>query len=65
MALPVEFADASECHMVEIEIKAHADGVGCHQEVDVAVLVKRDLRVASAGRQRPEHHGGTAALAPD
>ena len=50
--------------MIEIEIEAHADGVGRHQEIDVAVLVERDLGIARARAERAEHHGGAAALPP-
>ena len=64
MALPVEFADAGEGDMVEIEIEPHADGVGRHQEVDIAVLVEVDLGVARARAERAQHHGGAAPLAP-
>ena len=63
VALPVEFADAGEGDMVEIEIEPHADGVGRHQEIDIAVLVEGHLRVARARAERAEHHGGAAALA--
>ena len=64
VALPVEFPDAGEGHMIEIEIEAHADGVGRHQEIDVAVLIERDLGVARARAERAEHHRGAAALPP-
>src|SRR5689334_19214406 len=64
MVLPVEFADAGEGDMVEIEIKSHADRVGGDEEVDVAVLVERDLGIARAGRERAENDGGAAALTP-
>ena len=62
VALPVEFADAGEGDMIEVEIEAHADGVGGHQEIDVAVLVERDLGVARARAERAEHHRGAAPL---
>ena len=48
VVLPVEFTDAGEGDMVEVEIEAHADRVGGDEEVDVAVLVERDLGVARA-----------------
>ena len=51
--------------MVDVEVEAHADGVGGDQVVDVAGLVERDLGVAGARRQRAEHHRGAAALAAD
>ena len=63
MRLAVEFAQAGEGHVVEVEIEAHADGVGRHQEVDVAILIEGDLGVARARAQGAEHDGRTAALA--
>ena len=51
--------------MVDVDVEAHADGVGGDQIVDVAGLVERHLRVAGARRQRAQHHGGAAALAAD
>src|SRR4029450_11839533 len=62
MRLAVEFADTGKRDVVEVEIESHADGVSRHQEVDVAVLIERDLRVAGAGAERAEHHGGAATL---
>ena len=64
MRLAVEFADAGEGHVIEIEIETHADGVGRHEEVHVAVLVELHLRVARAGAQRAEDDRSTAALPP-
>src|SRR4029078_223933 len=60
IVLPVEFADAGEGDMVEVEIKSHADRVGGDEEVDVAVLVERDLGIERAGRERGDKHGGAA-----
>ena len=65
MHLAVEFAQACEGNVVKIEIEAHADGVGRHQEIDIAVLIERNLRIARARGERTEHHGGAAALAPN
>ena len=64
VALAVEFADAGKGHMIEVEIETHADRVGRHQEIDVAVLVERDLRVARPRAERAEHDGCATALAP-
>ena len=61
----VVFAVAGEGHMVDVEVEAHAHGVGGDDEIDLAVLVHLHLRIAGARRQRPQHHGGAAALAPD
>ena len=65
VALAVELARAREGDMIDVEIEAHADGVGRHEEVDVAGLVERDLGVARARAERAEHDGGAAALAAD
>ncbi|MGY3406029.1 hypothetical protein ACVWZV_002142 [Bradyrhizobium sp. GM5.1] len=51
--------------VVDVEIEAHADGVGGDEVIDLAVLEHRDLRVAGARRQRTQHHGGAAMLAAD
>ena len=65
MHLAVELAHAGKGDVVDIEVEAHADGVGRHQEVDIARLIERHLRVARARRQRAQHHGGATALAAD
>ena len=64
-ALAVELAQAREGHMVDVHVQAHADGVGGHQEVDLAGLVERDLGVAGAGAQAAHHDRRAAALAAD
>ena len=51
--------------MVDVHVEAHADGVGRHQEIDLAGLEQLDLGVAGAGRQRPHHHRRPAALPAD
>ena len=61
----VVFAVAGEGHMVDVEVEAHAHGVSGDDEIDLAVLVHLHLCIAGARRQRPQHHGGAAALAPD
>ena len=63
--ITVEFPVAREGNMVDIEVEAHADGIGGDQEADIAILVHRDLGVARARRQRAENHGSAAALAAD
>ena len=35
-ALAVELAQSGEGHVVDVHVEAHADGVGGHQEVDLA-----------------------------
>ena len=63
--IAVELAIGSKGDVLDIEIQAHADGVGRDQVVDVARLVHFDLGVAGARRQCPEHDRRAAALAPD
>ncbi len=62
MIVAVELARRREGDVVDVEIEAHADGVRRHEKIDIARLIKFDLRVARARRQRPEHNGGAAAL---
>ena len=57
----VELAVLGEGDMVDVEIEAHADGVGGDQIVDVAGLVERDLRVAGA---RADSAPSTTAAPP-
>lgn len=61
----VELAVGGEGDVVDVEIEAHADGIGGDEIIDVAVLEHRNLRIARPRRQRAEHHGGTAMLAAD
>ena len=51
--------------MPDIKVQPHADGIGGDQIVHVSILIKRHLRVARPGRQRPHHHGAAALLPPD
>jgi hypothetical protein len=51
--------------VIDVEIEAHADGVGGNEIFDVARLIELDLGVARARGERAEHHGGAAALAAD
>ena len=61
----VEFLVGGEGDVVDVEVEAHADRVGGDEVVDVAGLVELDLGVAGARRERAQHDGGAAALAPD
>ncbi|CAH0304574.1 hypothetical protein ROS9278_04677 [Roseomonas sp. CECT 9278] len=61
--LAVELLQRGEGDMVDIHVQAHADRVGRDQEIDLAVLVQRDLRVARARRQPAHHHRAAAAAA--
>ena len=63
--IAVELAVGREGDVIDVEVEPHADRVGGDEIVDVARLVERDLGVAGARRQRAEHDGGAAALAPD
>ena len=65
MHVAVELARAGEGDVVDVEVEAHADGVGGDQEVDVARLIERHLGVARARAERAQHHRGAAALAAD
>src|SRR6185312_6863117 len=61
----VELTVGREGDVVDVEIEAHADRVSGDEIIDVARLIKRDLGVARARRERTKHHGGAAALTPD
>jgi len=49
----VELAVGGEGDMIEIEIEAHADGIGRHQEIDVARLEDLDLALRVRGLSEP------------
>ena len=51
--------------MVDVEVEAHADGVGRDEKLDVAGLIERHLSVARTRRQRADDDGGAAALTAD
>ncbi|MHC2159276.1 hypothetical protein ACVL5V_001697 [Bradyrhizobium ottawaense] len=61
----VELAVGGERDVVDVEIEAHADGVGGDEIIDIAVLEHRHLRIARAWAERAQHHGGAAMLAAD
>ncbi len=61
----VELALRSERDVIDVEVQAHADGVGGDQKLDVAGLEQFDLGVARARAQRTEHDRRAAALAAD
>ena len=65
LPLAVELGEAGEGDVVDVHVQAHADGVGGHQEIDLAGLVKRHLGVARARRQGAHHHRRPAPLATD
>jgi hypothetical protein len=58
--------EPAKADMVHVHVQAHADGVGGHQEVDLAGLVeRRPGRCACAGLSEPMTTAGAAALAAD
>ena len=60
---PVELDQLGEGDVIQVQVEAHADGVGGDQIVDLAGLEHGDLGVARARAERAQHHGGAAALA--
>src|SRR5690606_10877558 len=65
MLVAIELAVGGKGDMVNIEIEAHADGVGGDEKIDIAVLIELDLGVACARRKRAKDDGGAAALTAD
>ncbi len=63
--IAVIFAVGGKRDMIDVEIEPHADRIGRHQIIHVAILKHRHLRVAGARRQRAQHHRRAAMLAPD
>ena len=61
----VKLAERRECHVIDIKVQPHANRIGGHQIIHLAVLIHRNLRIAGTRRQRPHHHRSTAFLAPD
>ena len=64
-ALAVELAQSGEGDMVDIHVQAHSDRIGGHQEIDLARLIERDLRIARARAQRAHDDSRSPALPPD
>ena len=62
---PIEFAQGRESDMADIQIEAHADGIGCNKIIDIAVQEHLHLRIAGRGRQRAHHHRRSAAQSPE
>ena len=63
--IAVEFPVGGKSDVVDVEIEAHADGVGGDEIIDIARSDRGDLRIARARRERAEHNRGAAALAAD
>ena len=59
----VKFSATGEGNVADIEVKAHADGVGGDDVVDLAGLVEIYLGVARARAERAHDDGASAALA--
>jgi len=59
---PIVLGHRREGDVVDVEVEAHADGVGGDEEVDFAGLIKFGLCVARARRKRAEHDGCAAPL---
>ena len=50
--------------MVHIQIEPHANGIGGHKVIHIAVLIHFNLRIARPWAQSPHDHGRPALLAP-
>ena len=59
----VKLGQRGKRHMRDIKVQAHADGIGRHQIIDIAILIQFHLRIAGARAQRA-HHDGRTALGP-
>ena len=58
----VELLERGESNVIDIHVDAHADGIRCHQKIDIARLIQRNLRVARARRERTKHDRCAATL---
>jgi len=63
--IAVIFPVAGKGDVVDVEVEAHADGIGRHQVIDIAVLKQFHLRISGARAERAEDDRRAAALAPD
>ena len=61
----VKLRRGSKGDVLDIEIQPHANRIGRHQIIDIAVLIQGHLRVAGARAQRAHHHRATALGAAD
>ena len=61
----IELPVGGEGDVIDIEVESHSDGVCGDQIFDVTGLIERNLRIARARTERPQHHGSTAALTAD
>ena len=51
--------------MIDVQIQSHTDRIGCHQIIDIAVLIQFHLRIPRARAKCPHDHGGPAFLSAD
>ncbi len=61
----IKLAVLCKCHMINIKVKSHADRIGRNQKIDIARLIKLNLRIAGAWTERTHHHGSTTTLTSD
>ena len=59
---PSNLVSPAKRHVVDVEVQPHADGVGGHQIIDIAVLIQLHLRVARARAERAHDHRRAALL---
>ena len=64
-AATVELVRGAEGDMADVQVQAHADGVGGDQVIDLSGLIHRHLGVARARRQRAHDHCAAALLPAD
>ena len=61
-ATAVKFGQARKGDMFDIKVQPHPDGVCGHQKINIAVLIKLNLRVARPRTERPHDHSSAAFL---
>ena len=64
-AAPIKFAQARKRDVTHIEVQTHADRICRHEEIDFAILVQINLRVARAWAERAHDNRASAPLATD
>src|SRR5262249_37808003 len=55
--IAVELAVLRKGDMVDVEVEAHADSIGCNKIFDVAFLIERHLRIAGPRAEGPQNNG--------
>ena len=61
----VKFRRGGKGHVFDVQVQPHADGIGRHQIINLAILIQSHLRIARARRKRPHDHGASALGAAD